>query len=64
MKIKKEDYESQEAKELLAKYEQQLAEDKETLLAENLLGRIPEHRQEYLFKLLSMKYATKGSTNG
>lgn len=62
MKLRKEDYESQEAKELKQAYQKQLAEDKERELAKNAISRIPEQRREWVLRLLSEMYATKGTS--
>lgn len=59
MKIKREDYISEKSKQLQEELKRQLAEDKERELAKNAISRIPEHRREWVFRLLSEQYAAK-----
>lgn len=62
MKRKKEEYMSDAARVLAEQLDKQLKEDQELEFARNAIERIPEHRREYVFKLLSLQYAAKGAT--
>lgn len=59
IRLKKEDYITNETKELFLEAKAKEKEDRERALAKKLVDKIPQQRKKYVLELLSLELATK-----
>lgn len=58
-RLKKEDYISEEAKELKERFNSTIKIDKERALAQRIVDKIPQERKQFVLEILSRELASK-----